>query len=518
MSVHEDGSTYCFACERTTRPDGRATNVEQPNTNWVPGVYHELKSRGLTEETCKKYGYQVGRDKDKWFQIANYRDDRGTVIAQKLRFEDKSFAILGNGKGLPLFGQWLFKSGGKYLTITEGELDAMAFSQAFDNAYPVVSVPNGAPDAKKSIARHLEWINSFDSVVLCFDMDEPGRKAVEECAMLFPPGKVKVMNLPEKDANEVLLTRGVRELVSAFWAAKDWRPDGIIPGTELTRDRLKQAAAKGYMLDLPKFDAETYGLRKGELTVLTAGSGIGKSTWMREIAYRFHQTYGLKIGNVFLEENVNKTGQAYVAIHNNVPLPMLRRDPNVVSDTDWDRALSQVVWPRQWFYDHFGSLDSNNLLSKLRYLATAEGVDFIFLDHISIVHSGVMGDEGERKEIDMLMTKLRSLVEETGVGMVAVVHLKRKQGTSYNDGGKVGLTDLRGAASLEQFSDNVFALERDQQHKDESERHISTIRILKCRETGASGTADELQYSHDTGRLLLACRFETNKETGAVAL
>src|SRR6185312_15558410 len=114
--------------------------------------------------------------------------------------------------------------------------------------------------------------------------------------------------------------------------------------------------------------------------------------------------------------------------------------------------------------------------------------------------------EGERKDIDILMTRLRSLCEETGVGIIAIVHLKRKQGTSFNEGGQVSLNDFRGSASLEQLSDNAWALERDQQADDER-RDISQVRVLKCRETGDTGEADALLYNREKGRLELASPF-----------
>jgi twinkle protein len=238
---------------------------------------------------------------------------------------------------------------------------------------------------------------------------------------------------------------------------------------------------------------------------------MGKSTLARELGYFLNQTYGLSIGNVFLEENNKKTAQSYVAIHNNVPLGLLRAKPDLLTREQWDEGVKKVVHNRMKFYDHFGSLASDTLISKLRYLAQVEKVDFIILDHISIVVSGVESSgQGERKDIDVLMTNLRSLVEATGVGVIAIVHLKRVQGKTFNEGDQVSLSDLRGSASLEQLSDNVWAIERDQQA--EGPKGLQArIRVLKERETGDTGEADLLEYDRKTGRLLLSssdCPFE----------
>jgi hypothetical protein len=162
------------------------------------------------------------------------------------------------------------------------------------------------------------------------------------------------------------------------------------------------------------------------------------------------------------------------------------------------RREAEVTAQRMSFYNHFGSLEQANLIAKLRYMATVEKCDFIFLDHISIVTSGMeSSSEGERKDIDILMTKLASLVQETGVGIIAIVHLKRAKDKSFNEGSAISLNDLRGSAALEQLSFNVLALERDQQAEDDA-KDSSIIRVLKCRETGDTGVADTLVYNRET--------------------
>jgi twinkle protein len=157
---------------------------------------------------------------------------------------------------------------------------------------------------------------------------------------------------------------------------------------------------------------------------------------------------------------------------------------------------------RFWMLDHWGSYDIDSLIGKLRYMAVGLGVDWIVLDHISIVVSGLDEvAESERKLIDKLMTKMRSLVEETGVGILAIVHLKRVDDakSNFNEGKQVRLTDLRGSAALEQIPDGVIAAERNQQGDNPD---VMTLRVLKNRPIGKTGVADQLLYHHDTGRLL----------------
>lgn len=490
------GGAYCFSCGKPSRGEaGEATASFPRPRDFLTGSYQDIPNRKLREAECRKYGYQVGEG----CHIATYRDEDGTPVAQKIRKKGKQFSITGDAKAMGLFGQHLF-SGGKSVIITEGEIDCLSVAQAFSLKWAVVSLPNGAQSALKAIEKAYEWLNKFDKIVLCFDQDEPGRKAATAVAEVLPVGKAFIMSLPRKDANEVLIHDGTAPITNAFWNATEWRPDGIVSGTEFTREQLKSAAVRGYQLPWSIIDTKLRGIREGELTLLTAGSGIGKSTAAREIAYHLHQQSGLTIGNVFLEENNTKTVQAYVAIDNNVRLAELRVDPTILTDEQWDKSLANVIHQRMYFYDHFGSLDSERLLSKIRYMRQVLKCNFVVLDHISIVISGQQSSsEGERRDIDMLMTKLRSLIEETGLGIIAIVHLNSPEGKPHEEGGRVTLKNLRGSGSLKQLSDNVWALERDQQSK--SDPNVSRIRILKDREDGQVGEADWVEYS-DQGRLV----------------
>jgi twinkle protein len=499
------GDAHCFSCNANFRSADDAQPIQQggsKTTEFLKGEAVAIPERKLTQETCEKWGYWVGTDqKGSKVHIANYRNDVGVRVAQKIRGANKAFSVVGDGKKLPLYGQWLWPSGGKFCTVTEGEIDALSMSQAMNNKWTVVSLPHGAQSAAKALGDQLEWLSQFEHIVLCFDMDKPGRAAVEEACKVLPQGRVKVMNLPRKDASDVLVKLGPEALVDAFWKARDWRPDGIIAGTEITVEKLTTAVAKGYDLPYPIANSMLMGIRKREITLLTAGTGIGKSTLAREWAYLLSQGHGCKIGNVFLEESNEKTAQAYIAVHNNVALKDLRYNPSILPDAVWASSLKDVVHGKMWFYDHFGSLGSDQLMLKLRYLATVIKVDFIVLDHISIVVSGVESSQGERKDIDVLMTKLRSLVEETGVGVIAIVHLNQPEGKPHEEGGRITLRNLRGSGGLKQMSDTVFALERDQQGANPT---MAQIRILKCRETGDVGVADWLKYDKQTGRLLVA--------------
>ena len=503
-ALFDDGHSFCFSCNTYFKADGEPDlNIkERPKMSkeCIPtGEYTALNKRHISEDTCKKFKYTVGELHGKKCQIANYYDDSGNLVGQKIRFPDKTFTIRGQITDR-LYGQQLW-SCGKKIVITEGEIDALSVSQAQGNQYAVVSVPNGAQGARKCLERNLEYLDKFEQIILMFDMDDAGRKAVEECAPILPVGKAFIAMLPLKDANECLQQGRTKDIINAIWQAKPFRPDGIVSGKDLedkcVKDLLNIVDSVPYPFNA--LNSKCRGARHGELVVLTSGSGMGKSTLMRELEYYFGVERGELCGIVALEESTQKTGLELMSLYLNKRITL---NINETTEKEREVAFRDTIGNGNFFlYDHFGSLDSGNLLSKLRYMVISLGCKRLFLDHISIVVSGMDsdGDGGERKQIDKLMTQLRSLVEETGCTLFVISHLKRPDGKGHEEGGQVSLAQLRGSGGIAQLSDMVIGLERNQQG---AEPNVLTLRVLKNRFSGETGISGYLYYNSETGRLI----------------
>lgn len=474
--------------------------------DWTP-VSIELfgsSKRLITEETGKKFGYGYGSYKGQRVHVANYYDDHGTLVGQKLRFPNKDFLVLGR-IGTHLFGQHLWSASGRRICITEGELDALSMSQVQQNKWPVVSIPTGAAGAKKAIAANLPWLEGYEQVVLMFDADEPGKKAAAECAELFSPNKACIAQLPLKDPNEMLKAGKTSDLVNAMWNAKAFRPDGIVSGNAVWDLLTKEDNVESVDYPWQGLTNVTHGLRTRELVTICAGSGIGKSLVCREIAHYLIQA-GHKVGYIALEESVKRTALGLLSIAVNKPLHIDGFKPEEIKEP-FDRLIGS---DQVFFYDHFGSLDSTNLLNRIRFLNKSCGCNWVVLDHLSIVVSG-MEDGDERRLIDQTMTNLRSLVEETGMGLILVSHLKRPDGRGHENGAETSLAQLRGSAAIAQLSDMVIGLERDQQ--DDTSKNITTIRVLKNRFSGDTGVAGALRYEPETGRLREAVGYQFQAST-----
>lgn len=498
FSVYDDGHGYCFVCHHYVHGDGsniQKREVKMATTELVErDSYVPLSKRRLSEETCKKWDYFLADFNGKKCHVANYKDAQGQTVAQKLRFANKDFLFIGDTKAATLFGQHLWSDGGKMVTVVEGELDALSLQQTM-KSWPVVSIPNGAAGAKKSVQKNLEWLNKFDKVNFCFDNDDAGRKAAKECAALLPPSKSRIVNLPLKDANEMLVENRTEELVRAVWDAKESRPDGILNGSDLWDEINLINNDQSWSYPYLGINEKTQGLRKGEIVTVTAGSGIGKSQLCREFAHHL-LTQGETIGIVALEESIKRSALGLMAIAANKPLHL---NVEVTPEEKLEAFESTLGTGRVFLYDHWGSTEADNLLDKIRYLANGCGCGFIVLDHISIVVSSGMEGGDERKLIDKLMTLLRGLCEELKIGLILVSHLKRPDGKGHEEGSVTSLSQLRGSAAIGQLSDMVIGCERNQQDLENS--NITTVRILKNRWTGETGIAAHLEYDKQTGRM-----------------
>ena len=502
FAVYSDGGGYCFSCGHHEKGTGE-TQLHTPKLSKMvnySGDFAGIRSRKITEETCKKFNVRV--DAGPVIRFPYYSG--GRVVAYKERDQSKKFSWSGKNEENALFGQNLF-GGGKTVVITEGEMDALSVWQARPN-WPVVSVPNGAQAARKALQYQLKYLLGFDEIVLMFDGDEAGQAAVEECVGLFPHDKVFIASLGSyKDASEALVAGDGDAIRQAVWNKRSYVPQSIIDGRDLFD--LVSSPLHGRDADYPYDDLNSVsgGLRRGELVTITAGSGTGKSTLCGEIAVSLINQ-GQSVGYIALEESVKRTGLRLMTVSANKPLHL----NNEIGSEALQAAFRDTLGSGHVFLrDGFGSVDPDSLLADIRYLVKTNEVNWIILDHLSILLSGNESND-ERKMIDVVMTKLRSFVEETGIGMILISHLRRAQGDQgHEDGAKVSLGQLRGSHSIAQLSDLVVALQRNIAAGD----NRSELVVLKNRFNGQTGPAGQLAYNTETGRLQTALFDATDSTT-----
>jgi twinkle protein len=526
LAVYDDGHKFCFSCRHYVKEDGTTimNKVEsKTNTNFMSGEAKALDSRRINEKTARMYGYLTHTASGKRVEISNYYED-GVVVAQKLRGANKSFQWRGKSDKPTLFGQHLWKNkGGKKIVVTEGEYDCMTVSMLQDNKWACVSLPNGASGATRAVKDNLEFLNSYEEVVLMFDMDDPGQEAARSVAEILAPGKCKIASLPFKDANECLLNGQGKAVIQAMWEASKYSPDEILHVKEIQHEE-DNSDTKVYPFPFESMSEFLLGQRSGEITLWTSGTGSGKSTILREIIHD-HLENGRSVGAIMLEESPQETVDDIISLMVNKPVRALRakkimndlrvkmgKDPVYIdivddlSDEDYAEARRQLTETSLYIYDHLGNNALKNLCARMEFMAVSLEVDVIIIDHITAAATGLMNSENdyeggssERLLIDNIMKELRALVSRTGVRIDVVSQLKKTQ-KAYEEGDRITLQDLRGSGSLASVPNTVIALERDRQNPDPNIANCTTVRVLKNRLTGKAGICTCLFYDHSTGR------------------
>ena len=497
LMINDNGSTFCFSCGRYT--PSQEDKHYTVNNDFLKGSVDKIPERCLNLKTCRKYSYRVSTYKNRPIHIATYRDFDGRAVFQKIRFIDtKEFFIIGKTEPL-LFGCHLFRGNTKKIIITEGEIDCLSVYQTVGD-YPVVSIPNGAQGAAKVIKHNLKWLEQFEEVVFCFDMDEAGSKAVKECAGLISLGKAKIMTLPLKDPNEMLKHNREDELYRATWNAALYRPDGIMFGQELWED-VNKKVEWGYNYPFPTMTKLTYGIRIPEIYAFGAGTGIGKTTLIHEFEYDLAINQKFNVGCIHLESTAGKVALGFMSKYLNKPL----HKPDVeVNEEEKKEAFKNTIGTnRVYIYDSKGNRDYDAIKIKIREMVKGYNCKFIFLDHIKAILDS-MCCKDEIKEANKIVSDLVQLSLELECTIFIITHL-RKQPTSsktFEEGARVSLDDYYGSGALKQYADFCWGIERNKGDDNPEKRNQMILRCLKDRFTGeADGECVILTYNNKTGRL-----------------
>jgi len=454
------------------------------------GTTQAIPDRKIPESVAKRFNVHS----DAHSQYYPYYDNNGALVGCKVReVKTKTFRTLGDMRNNTLFGQQLFKSGGRYVTVVEGELDALAAFEMLGARYPVVSVSKGAGGAVKDFKRNLEWLEGFENVVICFDNDSAGREAAEKCAQVLSPNKAKIVALGAfKDASDYLMNNKVRQFTAEWWEAKPYRMTGVITLEDAWGDFIKRGTEE--IIPFPESfgmlnSMLNGGIAAGEITVIGALTSVGKTTMVNEIAYHFWKNTQKTIGCAFLEASNGEAVENLLTIHTGHNLSLEDR-----KNIDFDKLRSDIITDgRILLLDHNGAVDTDELFLKLRAMVKGNGCDVIIIDPLQ---AAVTSNSNET--VDDFMDRLLKLSKETDVSVIVVSHMRKP---SLSNPHNVNEYDLKGSGSINQISFNTILLSRDKMAEDEYARNSTQVQVVKCRRTGITGSAGWLYYNSLTGRV-----------------
>lgn len=495
---HESGEPYY-------EPANNSANVEEEEINVtdisdikkLPSA--TLHDRHLNKPTLEKYGVKVSYDgatneiESHYYPITK----SGKVTGYKVRSLPKNFITVGDCKGaVELFGQRIVPSGGKKLLITGGELDALSAYQMLFKKYPnfepsVVSLPTG--EQAKAVADNLEYVNSFEEILIYTDMDEAGKKCSEDIAKLIGT-KARVITTSEKDASDMLVSGKQKEFINSFFSAKEYAPDGFVTVDDVW-DKATAMPVWGKPWPWPTLTKLTYGRRLGEGMYLGAGVKMGKSEFVNQYVHFLIQN-GEKVALFKLEEMPEMTVRK---VAGKLKHKQFHKPDGDFTQEELIEGVQAVKDAGIFMYGKYGTAHWDDVEAAIRY-AVSKGATNIIIDPLTRL---VSADTSEaNQQLTEISDKISKMSKDLGFFYIICTHLNApKTGRPHEEGGKVHSNQFTGGRAMMRTTYYFLGIERDKSLEDEVERNTSQFVLLEDRAFGLTGRFDVF-YNQSIGDYL----------------
>lgn len=516
LMLFEDGGAYCNRCgysEPANHSTEKAPSTSKlSGSDYANGLVQEIKhyqiraieDRKIVASTCEYFGVRSelstldGSTVTGIYFPRTSSETPSEVTSFKKRTPEKNYVIVGSIKKPSLWGMHKNPTG-KTLYITEGEMDALTVYQClkeqagpeWSHLHPaVVSVPDGADAAARSIADNLKFVQQFEKVVVCFDNDERGRLATDNVCRLIG-SKAYVSNLGSfKDANEMYMAGRSKDLKAALvFNPQRYMPAGIATVMDLIDDACSMPTY-GLSYPWPSLTKLTYGLKTGKLIGIAAGVGIGKTDWFSQLSAHLINEHKEPIGLFKLEEPPSRSLKAIAGKIEGIPF----HRPDIKFEESALRKAIKNLDGYVYCYNHFGYKEWSSIKSDIRVL-NAYGVKFFLVDPLTalIAHA-----EDEHKALNEMMEEMASLTQELGVTIFYSCHLNPppRGVKSHEEGGEIKESQLYGSRAMIRWSHYIFGLRRNKHAMledgtpDYVERNRTTFVLLKDRDFGETGQFD----------------------------
>lgn len=362
-----------------------------------------------------------------------------------------------------------------YIIITEGEFDCIALSQL--GALNCVSLPNGSGSVESAFRSHYEFLQQFSKIYIAFDMDQSGEKAAKAALGMISPNKYRRVCFPCKDAND--------------WIKND--PSLDLKDLEflLHNSRHVENACLTAMIDLPdhfydpidlgkssgwdKLDEMIGGVRTGEVIVLSADTGSGKSTFCFNLFKNLSEEgVPVWINSYEMDPRMTNRKLASIVLQKTFKVNVFNKDD----------VINYKTWLKQHcFYLNVTNtiVDVDVLRKQFELAAYAYGVKYILIDHLDYVYSQD-NSRSKLENLDHAVKTIHALAMEFKVGVVLVVHPKQ---TEY--GKEISMNHLKGSSSIKQYADIVIIITR-MDRLDENDKLRVKVNVAKNRLLGKEGS------------------------------
>ncbi len=254
-------------------------------------------------------------------------------------------------------------------------------------------------------------------------------------------------------------------------------------------------ALSGVPTGFTDLDALTNGLHPGQMVIVAARPGVGKSTFALDVcrAAALHHD----LAAVFFSLEMSRTEIVMKVLSAEASVPLQKIRGGRMDESDWQRITDKSVQlaHKPFYIDDSPNLTMMEIRAKARRLKQRNNLQLICIDYIQLMTSGKKV-ESRQLEVSEFSRQIKLLAKELDVPVVALSQLSRN--TETRKDGVPQLSDLRESGSLEQDADIVIMLHRPEMYKEnpaDEERGLANFHILKHR-NGQLDKIDALFQGH----------------------
>lgn len=522
--TNEEGgyNGYCFACNTYVsdpygdKPKGYKPVTFKKTQEQIDEEIAEINSyqtvdlpeRKLKAEYLSYFGIKIGlSETDGSTPVAHYYPyyKEGVLVAYKVRLiEGKKMWAIGSTKDCQLFGwQQAIMTGGKRLYITEGEVDAVSLFQILKEKNrgtqyaefnpAVVSLTNGASSAPRDLSKHLKDIRQvFKEIVLVFDMDAAGKKAMEDVVKIIPDALCAT--LPEKDVNDCLVNGRSKACHDAvLFNAQRPKNTRLVLGDSL-HESAKEPAVYGVSWPWKHITEATRGIRLGETIYIGAGQKQGKSEIVNTLAAHFIKEHGWKVFLIKPEESNKKT---YKLVAGKLTGKFFHDPTKPFDDEAYERAGS-LLHGNLFMLNLYQHVGWETLKADIRQ-AALEGCKAIIIDPITNLTNG-MDSATANVRLQEIAQELSAMALDLNVVIFIFCHLRNPDGgPPHERGGEVLSSQFAGSRAMARSCNLMLGLEGNRDpHLSPEERNLRTLVLLEDREFGETGRF-KMFWDNNTG-------------------
>jgi len=545
-AVYSNGNTHCFSCEKTVLSEDAKAELKarlntgkkiktkpkeiedmEVKTNTKPAMTPEenaaLKAetsnkgngfRGIEDHIYSRFGVRHAFSAETREVIEQYYPctQDGELVGYKVREVPKDFYSKGRtGADCELFMQFKFNRGGKYVVITEGEVDALSAYQMLDEynkskggevETAVVSPTTGA-NSHKQVAAQFKFFDSFDWIIISYDNDKAGQTATEALIKVLPKGKVKIMPMRFKDANEYLQKGESKAFLSDFYNAKKQVPVGVLPSSNLYDRILGQTAVA--KIPFPPFmqklnELFVGGMPLGHIVNIAADTGIGKTTLVNELIYYWIFNSPHTVGIVSMELDAGQYGEVLLSRHLSKKLALIEDTGQKLEYLNSDKVRDQAknLMTTEDGDSRFYLLDNRDgtieeIQDTVEELVAACGAKVIVLDPLQDILDGLSNEEQAE-----FMKWAKGFIKSHGVTFIFINHMRK---TPAGQSGADSEQNIMGSSTIIKSASANILLKRDKMAESELTRNSTEITVTKNRVCGLTGPAGFIYYDNATHTL-----------------